>query len=330
MRCKLGRIVFHAATPARALLAVGMALALIAPPAHAQSWPARPIEMIVPFPAGGSPDVIARAVAGALSEEFRQQVVVTNRDGASGTLGFKALASAAPDGYTLGAGPTTPITNAPHLVKGVRYGVDSFDYICHVFENAFTIAVAPSSQFKTARELVTFAAENPGKVSYGHSGNGTIPHLSVENLADALKLKFQPVPFRGESAVMPVLLKGDIDFAALAVVTVRGQSVRPLLVFTDARHPALPEVPTARELGVTTSVSPGYNGLFAPKGLPAEVKAALEGACARAMTSPGVVRAMESSGQTVRYLTGAQFQALTAADYTFKGELVRRLGLTAQ
>jgi len=130
--------------------------------------------------------------------------------------------------------------------------------------------------------------------------------------------------------VMPVLLKGDIDFAAAAVATVRGQNVRPLLVFADTRHPALPEVPTASELGVTTSVSPGYNGLFAPRGLPVEVNATLERACARAMTSLGVVRAMENTGQTVRYLTGAQFQALTAADYTFKAELVRRLGLTAQ
>jgi tripartite-type tricarboxylate transporter receptor subunit TctC len=314
----------------RGPLVTAMLLALAAAPAHAQTWPARPIEMIVPFPAGGSVDVIARAVAGSLSEQLHQQVVVANRDGASGTLGFNALAGAAPDGYTLGAGPTTPIANAPHLVKGVRYSVDSFDYICHVFENAFTVTVAPDSRFKTARELIAFAADNPGKLSYGHSGNGTIPHLSVENLADALKLKFQPVPFRGESAVMPVLLKGDIDFAAAAVVTIRGQNFRPLLVFTDARHPALPELPTARELGVATSVPPGQNGLFAPKGLPAEIKATLERACADAVKSPGVLRALESTGQIVHYLTGPQFHALTAADYQFKGDLVRRLGLAVQ
>jgi tripartite-type tricarboxylate transporter receptor subunit TctC len=215
-------------------------------------------------------------------------------------------------------------------MKGVRYGVDSFDYICHVFENAFTITVAPQSKFKSARELLDAAAENPGTVSYGHSGNGTIPHLSVENLADALKVKFQPVPFRGESAVMPVLLKGDIDFASVAVVTIRGQNFRPLLVFSDARHPALPELPTARELGVTTSVPPGQNGIFAPKGLPAEIRTALERACANAVKRPSVQRALENTGQVLHYLTGAQFHALTAADYKFKGELIRRLGLAAQ
>lgn len=311
-------------------LAAAVPLVLIALDAHAQNWPSRPIDVIIPFPAGGSVDVIGRAVATAIGEELGQQVVISNRDGASGTIGFNALATAAPDGYTLGAGPTTPIANAPYLMKGVRYGVDSFEYICHVFENAFTITVAPQSKFQSARELLAAAAENPGKLSYGHSGNGTIPHLAVANLADELKLKFQPVPFRGESALMPVLLKGDIDFAPVAVVTVRGQNVRPLLAFSDARHPALPDLPTARELGVATSVPPGHNGIFAPKGLPAGIKSALERACAEGVKRPAVQRALENAGQKLHYLTAAQFHALTAADYRFKGELIHRLGLATQ
>ena len=311
-------------------LALAVPLAFFVLDAHAQSWPTRPIEVIIPFPAGGSVDVIGRAVATAMSEELGQQTIVSNRDGASGTIGFNALASAPADGYTLGAGPTTPIANAPYLMKGVRYGVDSFEYICHVFENGFTLTVAPQSKFKSARELLDAAVATPGKLSYGHSGNGTIPHLAVANLADALKLNFQPVPFRGESAVMPVLLKGDIDFASVAVVTIRGQNVRPLLAFSDTRHPALPDVPTARELGVTTSVPPGHNGIFAPKGLPAGVKIALERACAAGVKRPVVQRALENSGQVLRYLTGAEFHALTATDHKFKGELIHRLGLAVQ
>ena len=310
-------------------LAVTVLLAFHNPHAHAQTWPSRPIEMIIPFPAGGSVDVIGRSVATALSEQLGQQVVVNNRDGASGTIGFNALASASPDGYTIGASPTTPITNAPYLMKGVRYGVESFEYICHVFENAFTITVAPGSQFKSAEQLFAAARDNPGKLTYGHSGAGTIPHLSVENLADALKLKFQPVPFRGESAILPVLLKGDVDFAAMAVATIRGQSFRPLLVFSDGRHPGLPDVPTARELGVATSVPPGFNGVFAPKGLAGEIRVALERACADAVKRAVVLRATENTGQTIHYLTGADFRTRTAADYKFKGELIRRLGLVA-
>ena len=138
-------------------LAAAVALALGAVSANAQSWPSRTIEMMIPFPAGSGVDVIGRSVASALSAQLGQQVVVTNRDGASGTIGFNALAAATPDGNTIAFGPTTPIANAPYLVKGVRYQVDSFDYICQIFENAFTIAVAPQSRFKSAQELIAAA-----------------------------------------------------------------------------------------------------------------------------------------------------------------------------
>ena len=108
-------------------------------------------------------------------------------------------------------------------------------------------------------------------------GLGSIPHLSVENFADALKIKVQHLPFRGDAPMLPVLIKGDIDFGAPAISSIRGNDqIRPLVMFSDKRHPAYPDVPTAKELGVTTSVPPGHNGLYAPKGLPAEVKAALE------------------------------------------------------
>ena len=310
-------------------LAVTLLLALGTVDADAQSWPSRRIDMIIPFAAGGSSDVIGRSVATALSDLLGQQVVVNNRDGASGTIGFGALASAPADGYTIGFGPTTPIANAPYLVKGVRYQVNSFDYICQVFENPFTITVAPDSKFKSAAALIAAAKESPGKLTYGHAGNGTIPHLAVENLADSLKLKLHGVPFRGESPMLPILLKGDLDFGAVAVVTLRGQTLRPLLVFAPRRHPALPDVPTDGEVGVPTGVPPGHQGLFVPKGVAPEIRASLERACATAITRDIVVRTLENSGQNATYLTGPQFQAQTEADYKFKGELIRRLGLAA-
>jgi tripartite-type tricarboxylate transporter receptor subunit TctC len=313
----------------RWLAAVALLLALVSlDDVYAQK--SRTIEMIIPFPAGSAVDVIGRSVAAALSEQLGQQVVVNNRDGASGTIGFNTLAAAAPDGNTIAFGPTTPIANAPYLVKGVRYQTDSFDYICQIFENVFTLAVAPQSQFKSAQELIAAARENPGKLTYGHAGNGTIPHLSVENFAEALKLKFQPVPFRGDAPVLPTLLKGDIDFGAPAVSTIHGQNFRPLLVFLAARHPAYPDVPTARELGATSDVPPGHNGLYAPRGLPPAVKSALERNCADAVKSDVVRRMISNTGQTIRYLDGAAFQAQTEADYAFKGELTRRLGLAVQ
>lgn len=308
----------------------GLFLALTGHDAHAQSWPSRPIEMIIPFSAGGGVDIIGRSVAAAISEQLGQNIVVVNREGAGGTLGFGQLAAAAPDGYTLGFGPTTPISNAPYLVKGVRYNVDSFDYVCQVFENVFSIAVGPASKFKTVQDLLAFAKDNPGKLTYGHAGVGSIPHLSVENFGDALKVKFTHAPFRGDNALLPQLLNGELDFAAPAVSSIQGRNVRPLVVFSDTRHPALPNIPTAKELGVATSVPPGFNGLYAPKGLPKEIKAKLEQACAKAITHESVKKATTTTSQTISYLTGAQFHDRTAADYKFKGELIKRLGLGNQ
>jgi tripartite-type tricarboxylate transporter receptor subunit TctC len=264
-----------------------IALAPIALEANAQKWPSRPIEMIIPFPAGSGVDVIGRAVASALADQSGQQVVVNNRDGASGTIGFNALAAATPDGSTIAFGPTTPIANAPYLVKGVRYRVESFDYLCQIFENVFTIAVAPQSKFKSVDDLITAARINPGKLTYGHAGTGTIPHLAVENFAEALKLKFQAVPFRGDAPVLPTLLKGDIDFGAPAVSTIHGQSFRP-------------DVPIAHELGAASDVPPGHNGLYAPGGLPVATKTTLERHCADAVKSQVVRQIITNTGQSIR------------------------------
>lgn len=310
----------------------GIALSLcLCATASAQKWPSRTIEMIIPFPSGSGVDLIGRSVASALAAQLGQTVVVLNRDGAAGTIGFGTLAAAPPDGHMIGFGPSTPIANAPYLVKGVRYNVDSFDYICQIFENVFTISVGPNSKFKSAKELFAAASASPGKLNYGHAGLGTIPHLSTQNLLDALQLKMQAVPFRGDAPTVPALLSGGIEAASVSVSTIRGNdNIRPLVMFADRRHPAYPDVPTAKELGVATSVPPGHNGLYAPKGLTAEVRAALERACVDGIKQDVVQRMIGNTGQTIAYLSGAAFQAQTAADYKFKGELIKRLGLAVQ
>ncbi len=312
----------------KTVLSAAAALLVMTGMASAQKYPSRNIEVIIPFAAGGGVDLIGRSVAASLAEQLGQSVIVQNRDGAGGTIGFGALAAAAPDGYTLGFGPSTPIANAPYLVKGVRYNPESFDYICQVFENPFSIAVGPNSPYKTAQDLL--AAAKDKSLNFGHAGLGSIPHLSVENFADAMKIKVQHLPFRGDAAMMPVLMKGDLDFGAPALSSIRGNDkIRPLVVFTEKRVAAYPDVPTARELGVKTAVPPGQNGLYAPKGLPAEVKAALDKACATAVKSDGVLKVVGNTGSSIAFMDGKQFQDQTVADYKFKGELIKRLGLGA-
>jgi tripartite-type tricarboxylate transporter receptor subunit TctC len=293
-----------------------------------QKWPSRNIEVIIPFSPGSGVDLIGRSTAAALTDLLGQTTVVINREGASGTLGFGVVAAAAPDGHTLAFGPTTPIANAPYLVKGVRYNVESFDYICQIFENIFSLSVGPQSKIASAQELIALAREKPGTVTFGHAGLGSIPHLSAENFADALKLKLQQVPFRGDGPVVPALLSGQVDVGSVGISSIRGNDrIRPLLVFADERHPAYPNVPIAKELGVATSVPPGHNGLYAPKGLPPAVRATLERACADGLKHEAVLRAINNTGMTIKYLNSAQFHSQTAADYKSKGELIQRLGL---
>jgi tripartite-type tricarboxylate transporter receptor subunit TctC len=313
----------------KTMLAAAAAMLVLSTAASAQKYPSRPIEVIIPFAAGGGVDLIGRAVSASLAEQFGQSVVVQNKVGAGGTIGFGALASAAPDGYTLGFGPSTPIANAPYLVKGVRYNPESFDYICQVFENPFSISVGPNSPYKTAQDLL--AAGKDKSLNFGHAGLGSIPHLSVENFADAMKIKVQHLPFRGDAGMLPVLIKGDLDFGAPALSSIRGNdNIRPLLVFSDRRSPSYPDVPTARELGVKTAVPPGQNGIYAPKGLPAEVRAALDKACVTAVKDAGVLKVAGNTGTPIVYLDGKQFHDQTVADFKFKGELIKRLGLGAK
>jgi len=307
------------------LLAACIGLATSA--AVAQEWPTRPIEMILPFAAGGGVDSVGRAVAASMSEQLGKQVVVVNRLGAGGTLGFANLAAAAPDGYTLGFGPTTPIANAPYLVKGVRYNVESFDYICQVFENPFSIAVRKDAPYKSLADLIAAAKQTPNKLTYGHAGLGSIPHLSVENASSALGFQTVQVPFRGDADLLPVLLKGDLDFGAPAISSIVGQDLRVLVVFSDKRHPAFPDAPTAKEVGIATSVPPGQNGVYAPKGLPEPIRQRLEKACEKAVDSPAVHKVAGGIGAIVQFVPGQAFHDATAADYKFKGELIRRLNL---
>ena len=298
--------------------------------ARAQNYPTRPIEMIIPWVAGGGVDIVGRAMANAMSADLGQNVVVLNRDGAAGTIGFNALATAQPNGYTLGGGPTTPVANAPFLVKNVRYDVNAFDYVCQYFENVFSIAVREDSPFKTVQELIAFAKANPGKLTYGHAGPGTIPHLAAENLAEALGIQFRHVPFRGDAPMIPALLSGEVDFGSTALASIRAQKARVLAVFADKRHPNWPNVPTAKELGVKQSVPPGHNGIFLPKGAPDAVRKRLETACANAVKSESVRKTIENVGGLITYLNADQFRAQTVADYDFKRDLIRRLGLEAK
>jgi len=308
------------------IAAVAAFFAVLGCPAAYGAYPTKPVQVIVAFPAGGSVDVMARNLAASLSSQLGQQFVVVNRDGASGAIGFSRLAGASPDGYTLGAGPTTPISIAPHLMKDIKYGVESFEYICQTFENVFTIAVPADSPLHSINDLIAAARAAPGKLSYGHSGVGTVPHLSIANFAYRTGIDVIAAPYRGEAFMLPDLLAGRLSFGGAAVASIVGRNVRVLAVFADRRHFAYPDAPTFAELGMP-SMPPGLNGLFAPRGTPREVLGALERACEQATRSDSFRTAAQRLNQPVVFLRGAEFAEVARKDFRYKGELIKALGI---
>lgn len=298
---------------------------------YAQSaYPAKPVQVIVGFPAGGSVDVMARNYIAVISAQLGQQFIVVNRDGASATIAFAALANAKPDGYTIGAGPTTPITNAPHLMKGIKYNLDSFEYVCQVFENVFTIGVPQDSPLRSIQDLIAAARANPGKLSYAHSGIGTVPHLAIASFALRVGIQVSAVAYRGEAPLLPDLIAGRVDFGGPAVSSVAGRSqLRALGVFADYRHPAFPDVPTFAELGIPT-LPPGLNGLYAPKGTPVDVLQTLERACEAATNTESFRAIAQKLNQPVVFLDRAAFTKRAAEDYRIKAELIKTLDISAQ
>ena len=302
----------------------------IADTAPAQTaYPHKPVQVIVGFSAGGSVDVMARTLINVISAQLGQSFVIVNRDGASGSIGFGQLANAQPDGYTLGAGPTTPISIAPHLMKNIRFRVDSFEYICQSFENVFTVAVPLDSPFRSMMEILAAARASPGKLSYGHSGVGTVPHLAVANLVYRSGIDVPAIPYRGEASMFVDLVAGRIPFGSPSVALAVGQRVRVLAVFADSRHPAFPEAPTFSELGMP-SMPPGFNGLFAPKGTPRDVLAVLERACEQAVQTESFRSTAQRLSQRIAYLNGAAFAERAGADYRYKGEVIKALEIKVE
>jgi tripartite-type tricarboxylate transporter receptor subunit TctC len=294
-------------------------------PAAAQSWPSRPVEIIVPFPAGANSDLASRPLADALSKALGQPVVVANKDGAAGTIGTAAVANAQPDGYTLGFSAMGVVTAQPHLRDGLRYSAASFDYICQVTDVFVVASVSNESPHKTFKDLVAYIRANPEKVTYGHPGPGTVPNLLMLYMSSENGLKMTAVPFSGDALGFNALLGNHINVLMSADATVTGKNVRTIAVFGDDRLAAMPDVPTTKELGFGSGFGTP-NGLFAPKGLPPEVLAKLRAACASAMKSEVTLDAMKKARHNVRHLDGSAFSERVARDSGIIGALIKKIG----
>ena len=302
------------------------ALSLTLPVAAQEAWPSRAVTAVVPFPPGQGIDVMARVLATELNRITGQPFTVMNREGAIGSIGATVVARAKPDGYTILIGPNTPITIAPHVMRSIPYSFEAIVPVCQTFENVMAVFVKQGSPWRTLKDLFGAAEAEPGKLTWGHTGPGSVPHLSMAGLLRATPLKVQDVSFKGELQLLQLMISGELNFAAASISGLYGRGLEPLAVFADRRHAAYPDTPTVAELGYPSGV-PGLNGVFVPQGTPEPVVTALENACRTAVASEGFASFAAKLRQTPAFLDSAAFTRRLREDFDAKGKLVRELDI---
>lgn len=316
--------------PRPSLLALLMATLCGA--ALAQDYPSRPLQMIVPFAAGGGLDLNARNLAEVMAEKLGQPIAVANRDGAAGTIGLQAVASARADGYTLSFTPAVPLSSEPHRIKSLAYNLDSFRYVCQVFDNIFAIAVPGASPYRSIQDIVDDARKDAGRVSYGTSGTGSIPHLGTSDIEAATKVSMTHVPYKGDAPMLQDLLSQRLGFGAVLVSSITGHlntgALRLIAVYADKRHPGFPAVPTLKEAGVPV-VQASFGGVLAPARTPDAVMAKLETACREAVASPRYQDWAKRANQVVDFRPGQAFEQHMREDSRLKAATIQRLGLAS-
>jgi tripartite-type tricarboxylate transporter receptor subunit TctC len=270
------------------LLAAGLLLAC-AGASQAETWPARPVKIIVPYAPGGAVDVVTRKMAAKLQEQTGQSFIVDNRPGATGTIGVSTAARSAPDGYTLVANDTT-FALLPHIFKKLPFDHDKDLEPVGAFVFApMAVAVRAESPYKTLDEMLRAAKAEPNKLTYGTGGPGTMPHFASEALGIATGARFLHVPFKGAGEATQALLTATIDYQIAStpgvIGPVKGNRIRLLAISGDKRLPALPQVPTFAEAGVKDFGVVNFTGLWAPKGTPHEVIERLQKEIATAMAT---------------------------------------------
>ncbi len=308
----------------RRSLAAALAAALLAARAAlAQAgFPDRPISMIVAFPAGGGTDVAARLLAKVMERDLGQSIVVVNRPGAAGEIGFAELARARPDGHVIGFINTPTIMTIPIERPQARFRLDDFAPVANVVDDPGCVWVRPASPFRGAADLVEEAKRRPGQISYGTSGVGSDDHLAMLALERLTGAKFLHIPFAGGAPVRTAALSGQIDLGVAnigeGVPDSRQGLLRALGVMAPARWEGAPEVPTFREQGFDLE-SGSMRGLAAPAGVPREILQRLALAARRAMGDPEFVAGATQLSLPLRYLDPDAYRAeLTRLDEEFK------------
>jgi tripartite-type tricarboxylate transporter receptor subunit TctC len=308
----------------RAIL-LAVAAASVVGSANAQPYPARPINMLVPFPPGGNTDIMARALQNELGKALGQTMVVVNKGGAAGTIGMIEVSRATGDGYTLALTPNNPLTAQPHLLK-LPYSMESFRYICLSYYAPYVLIAGPKAPFKTFDEFVRFAKAKPENLVYGHPGVASQPHLGMLSVLKAIGADGLGVPFQGAGPMAQALLSGTVMAITETPAVAAASNLPVLAVLADERIAALPDVRTMRELG-HPAIGFTAGGLVAPAAVSPEIASTLEKACAQATATSEYKTIAGRLNVEARYLDGAAFRKLFEADSVQNADAIKRAGL---
>ena len=309
------------------VLAAGTSLSAFA-------WPDKPITLVVPFPPGGSTDLIARTLSGKMAEKMGAGTfVVDNKAGATGTIGTSQVARSAPDGHTLLVASLGPFVIAPHLIKVNYDALKDLDPLTVVVQAPNVLVVPAASPHKSLADVIAYQKANPGKMSFASSGNGSSDHLTAELFWQQTNTSGVHVPYKGGGPVMTDLLGNQVDSSFMNINTampqIKAGKLRALSITSAKRSPLLPDVPTLEEGGVKDANVYSWQAVAAPKGLPADVKKRLVDAISATIKDPQVTPKLLELGFEVVLNTPEQFAAYQAAEYSRWQKLITSRNIKA-
>lgn len=296
--------------------------------ALAQTWPAKTIRMVVPFPAGGGVDYVGRMVARGMSDRLGQQVVIDNRGGASAIIGMELVKNAAPDGYTIGATSSGPLAINPHIFRKLAYdSVRDFTGVSMIATFPYLLVVHPSLPVKSVKELITLARSRPGEISYSSPGTGNGQHLATALFAANARLDMLHIPYKGNAPSVVSLVSGEtqLTFSSIPGMLphVRAGRVKALGVGTAQRVPSLPEFPTVAESGLPGFEAFGWGAVIAPANLPRDVVTVMNKAITDTLRQTDTAQRMLADGAVPLPSTPEEYSAYLKAELAKWGRVVK-------
>ncbi len=316
----------------RRLFTLTAALTLaLSPAAFAQTFPTKPMTIVVPASPGGAIDLAARLIGQKFTEAWGQPVVIENKTGATGVIGTDFVAKAAPDGHVLALVASSHAIN-PSMFKKLPFDtVKGFEPVVQTHTVPLVLVVAPDSPFKTMQDVIAFGKKNPGQLSFASSGNGGAPHFSGELFQSMAGLQMQHIPYKGSTLAHPDLMSGRVsimfDTLAATSAQIKGGKLRALAVTTPKRLPAFPDVPTVSEAGLPGYETSTWGGLLAPAGTPKAVVAKLAAETTRILSLPDVRERMLAAGVEPVGGTPEQYAAFIGSEMVKWGKVAKAAGI---